>query len=243
MNKLHVSTAGMATDASFPSAQEAGKMVTCFLIPCTGTIDGTQSSFQIKVYGAGSDQKIKSGMTVNGELNARYNCYEVKKKDNPQLFSQGGGGGFGGGKFIEGRKFINFELEAVKLGVEIVKAASVQVVLSGEVSAEQLAEKAVAIARNTFVPYLRSTSERHDETAKVDETKRITGQAVRQIIQNNGMTEAIRASGKTMGDVLAVYEETGRDATKFISAIRQRFAANAPVPANTSADFDDDVPF
>ena len=248
MNKLHIATAGVAQDVSFPDSQNPGKNVTAFQIPCTGTIDGTQSQFTIKIYGVGSNEKIKSGITVNGEFNARYNIYDVKKKDNPQLFAGAGGTQFGGGNKggFEQRKFINYELEAVKLAVDIVKSAATNDVdtgAAGSVSAEQMAEKAVAIARSTFVPYLRSVSQRHDEVAKVDDAKKLQGQAIRQIIEQNGLTDAVRASGATNGILMAEYEAAGRDGSRFINAIRAKFAGK-PVPATEpGTEFDDDIPF
>jgi hypothetical protein len=245
MSKLYIANAGVAVDKSFPSKQEAGKMVNAYEIPCSGTIDGVQSPFTIKIYGVGSNEKIKSGMTVVGVLNAQYGTYDVKKGDNPDLFKSAGGGPFGGrsGGF-EQRKFINYELEAVKLAVEVVKAASVQVVIAGEVTAEDIAEKAVAIARNTFVPYLRSVSQRHDDVAKADNTKHLQGQAIRQIIQNNGLIDMVRGAKLTNGQLAAEYEASGGDANKFITQIRAKFASFDSKPApDAPAEFDDDIPF
>lgn len=231
MSKLVLGVVGVAEDVSFMGKD--GKSVTTYKFQCSGQVDGVQSQFNIKIYGAGSNEKIKSGMTLNGTFNAQYNIYDIKKQDNPDLFPQSQGGGFAGKTGFTPRQ-LNYELEGIKLAVELVKACGMH-------TPEEAADKAVAIARATFVPYLRSTTQRHDEVVNVDEQKKIQGQAIRQIIQNNALTELVRGAGLTNGQLMSEYEAAGRDASKLVTALRQKFAVHTPPPAATMSD--DDIPF
>ena len=105
-----------------------------------------------------------------------------------------------------------------------------------------MTDQALKIARDKVIPFLRATVQRHDEAAKLDETKKLQSQAVRQILHDNDLMMAIEGKGVTMTMLMADYEAAGCNAATFIQNIRSKFCSAPAAPPPPPMD-DDDIPF
>ena len=130
MSKIKVTSVnGPAVDVSFPGTdQQTGqpKTVPCFEIPCSGTVDGVESDFNIKVFSQRNAALVKAGFAPIGDVQGReYQgvwSYSCKKEHFPQQPGAQGGGKWGGGKtFVprdvereEAAKFPTFALSYAK---------------------------------------------------------------------------------------------------------------------------------
>jgi len=240
--KVKLDTVGVAEDKSFPSQQNAGEMVQCYEIPCTGTVNGAPTTFRVKVYGKGSDRKVVQGLEFNG-VRSEYQgvvSYALKKANNPELYASGnyGNKGFKGGFKPQ------HELNALKVSADVV-VASLQSGRYEEAlpSAAELADEIIKIANDKFVPFLRATTERHDTVAERDEAKKVQAATIRQLLQTNNLIPNVQAAKATNGQLAAMFEAAGCDAAKFVQEVRAKFNAPPPTPADVPDEDEDDIPF
>lgn len=236
---------GSPEDKSFTN-QSTGDVIQCFIIPCQGTVNGAPSPFNVKIYGKGSDSKIKAGVEFNGKFGKYQDetWYEAKKADNPHMYAAPNPAYAGGGRPASGNRpsgaprQANHENNGLKLAVEIVTAHFAR--STSTETAEELAEKALKIARDKFVPFLSAVSKRHDDESAKEENKQVQDSLIRQLIQTNNLTANVQAAGATTGLLAGMYEQSGKDADKFVQLIRAQFAA----PVANPVDMDEDsIPF
>lgn len=235
---IKIDTIGVAKDATFESG---GNTITCFEIPCTGSVNGVGGqSFSVKIFGKGGDSKLKNGMEFKGERSDYQGTifYALKKANNPHLFKQADGSGFAGGKGGGFRP--QHELNALQVAKDIVIEHVKLRECDNLPTTGAMAEEILKLARDKFIPYLRATTNRHDETDKREQTKEMQAAAIRQIIQNCGLADTVRSHDVKMSTLTGLYEQTGGNSENFILEIRKRWAQEeAAVPEID----DDDIPF
>lgn len=250
MNTLVVQSVGVPEDASWDG--QDGK-VDCWLVPCSGTVDGNPSSFSVKIYGKGGDQKVKNGVTLHGEFDTHKGgthkgepFYNVKKANNPDLFPNSGGGGYGGGGGKGGGYKPQHELNALRVSESVVmKHYEGQ---EAEVSVEDLADKIILLANEKFIPFLKANTERHDKQADHTEAKKAIVKSIQTILQNNQLLDHVRANSVQTSEMLVLWEQSGQDAISFVNLIKQKYpvSTGAPassVPPSAPVDDEDDIPF
>ena len=241
INKCVVQTVGVAVDKSFTNNQ-SGDTVQCYEIPCTGTVDGANTTFAVKVFGKGGDAKVVQGLEFNGQYGEFQGnvTYTLKKADNPTLFKQSQGSGFSGSG--GGKKFTpQHELNAIRIAESVVM--KFHECNPSDETVDSLADAIVKLARDKFIPYLRATSERHDVVAERDETKKIQAQTIRQLIATNDLTSRVQAGNATTGQLASLYEASGCDANKFVTQVRELFNAPQATAQAQQEIPEDDIPF
>jgi len=224
---LIVKTVGNHIDASFAGAD--GKEIKCYEIPCVGSVDGVDGSFNCKIYGNESYTKIKEGLTMVGEKGEYQGnvFYSIKKANNPDMYaksSYSGGGGYSKG----GGYRANNELEALKLSVALINSAPPEVD-----SSEKLAELCLKIAVEKFLPFIKSSTKNHEEQkGNALNDKEIIG----SIITEAGLGNALKAKGVRMAEITMAWNNSGKNKDTFVNLLKTSYCS---VPE----DDDDEIPF
>lgn len=224
MAKLKVDSVLKKEDSSYNGRN--GERVECTNVLCSGSVDGSQQEFIIKIFGKGGGDRIKAGIECVGKVGV-YNTttfYTVKKADNPHLFTQSSG------QYNKRSSSSSYSLEqtALRLAIQIVQMSDMA---DNENTPLDIADAVIDVAKQKIIPFIIKSQKPIEKKDDKSEKEIIVG-----IIAKAGLTDRVRAKGMMMSELLALYKET-KSHDAFIQAIYSR------TEEDITEEDDSDIPF